>query len=509
MSVDVRSIAQAVSSATAAPVLTVPGGGASLELLDAIAADGVDVITVHHEGVAAAMAATLGRLDGRPGVAVGIRGPGVANLLPGLALAALEGWPVLTISEAHPVDASTIHKRMDHGALTSGVAKMHLGCSDGASLTHAAALAAAERPGPVTLDLRASLPEEARELAAAATSGQEVADDSSLDALRSAIAAAQRPIVIAGAGARRAGLGTVLAGLRVPVASTAAAKGIVDEAGANSAGVITGAGGPRSPEGRLLAEADLVLRVGVHDHELLGALRAAGGATIDVPLSRTGALLGELTATSGMGDPEAAHAHATALRTALVEADAFLPAAVLDTLARTIPGEACLVVDTGDFCTIAEHVWQARDPDGFLGASASRSMGTGLAMALAAALARPARPVVLAVGDGGIGAAFGELTLAAERRLPLLVLNLSDGGYASIRGRAIQRGLRTDPLEVAPRGWARAAEALGIPAAELAGAGAAAELATLLADWDPSGGPLFLTCRFDPAAYLAMTEGLR
>jgi len=273
--------------------------------------------------------------------------------------------------------------------------------------------------------------------------------------------------------------------------------------------VVTGAGGPRSPEHRLLAEADLVLRIGVHDHELLGPLRAASGDTLDVPLDGTDALLRELGPSSGAWDPSVAHARDVALRTELIEVDAFLPAAVLDTAARTIPGTPCLVVDTGDFCTIAEHVWQASDPDGFLGASASRSMGAGIPMALAAALARPARPVVLAVGDGGIGASFGELTLAAERRLPLLVLHLSDGGYASIRGRAIRRGLRTGPLEMAPRGWAHAAEALGMPSAELAGAGAADELRTLLHGWDPGEGPLFLTCRFDPADYLAMTEGLR
>ena len=509
MGVDVRSIAQAVASSTAAPVLTVPGGGTSLELLDAIADHGVDVITVHHEGVAAAMAATLGRLDGRPGVAVGIRGPGVANLLPGLALAALEGWPVLTISEAHPADAATIHKRMDHAALSSAVAKAHLGCADDVTLTRAAALASAERPGPVTLDLRAPLADEAREIAAGADSAGERADAASLETLRAAVADAQRPLVVAGAGARRAGLGALLAGLGTPVASTAAAKGIVDEVSPSAVGVVTGAGGPRSPEHHLLAEADLVLRVGVHDHELLGPLRAAAGATLDVPLGQAEALLDELAAATPTWEPAAAHARAAALRTSLIEADPFLPAAVLDTLARTVPGSPCLVVDTGDFCTIAEHVWQASDPDGFLGASASRSMGTGVPMALAASLARPTRPVVLAVGDGGIGVAFGELTLAAERRLPLLVLHLSDGGYASIRGRAIRRGLRTAPLEMAPRGWARAAEALGIPAAELAGVDAAESLRTLLHGWDPGEGPLFLTCRFDPADYLAMTEGLR
>jgi acetolactate synthase-1/2/3 large subunit len=109
------------------------------------------------------------------------------------------------------------------------------------------------------------------------------------------------------------------------------------------------------------------------------------------------------------------------------------------------------------------------------------------------------------VGDGGIGGSFGELTLAVEAGLPLVVLVLDDGGFASIRGRAVARGHRTAPLEHPPRGWARAAEALGLDAVEATTTAALAEAV----DARREGRPLLIHCRHDPAAYLTMTEDLR
>lgn len=507
MTLDLAGIADSVRGSMATPVVTVPGGGASLELLDATLAAGVDVITVHHEGTAAALAATLGRLDGRAGLAVGIRGPGVANLAPGLALAALEGWPLVTISEAHPAGAATVHKRMDHAALTHGSAKAHGGVHDGPTLQAAATLATDERPGAVTLDLAE------RALAASdapVTFGTPVAmSPAARDALLAAIGAARRPLLVAGAAAARSGLGPWLARLGVPVATTVAAKGAIDERTLVAAGVVTGAGGPRAPEHALLADADLVVGVGLDAAELLGALEASGGA----PMVELGAQVevdlrdsvADALRTDGW-DLARSHAHAVTLREALVATDAFLPAAVLDRVARRLDGALRLVVDTGDFCTVAEHVWQAGPEHAFLGAGASRSMGSGIAMALASALAEPSRTTVLAVGDGGIGPAFAELTLAIERRLPLAVLVMSDGGYASIRGRALARGLSTVPLEMPRRRWAAAAEALGASAEEVDSDG---RLDAALAAWDPSGGPLVVTCRFDPDRYLTMTKDVR
>ena len=491
---DPAEVAAAVVAATAGPVLAVPGGGASLAVLDAVQDLGRDVVTVHHEATAAIAAGTVGALAGRPGAAVAIKGPGLANLVPGLGLATLEGRPVLALVEAHPAGSPAVHKRMDHAALAAGVAKGLGAAADAAAVATAARLATAERPGAVVLELIGGAPVEA---------GPAASPPAPDPAVLAAVTAAARPLVVAGTAAARAGWATALAAVGVPVATSAAAKGLVDERTVPAAGVVTGAGGPRSPEAALLTEADLVVAVGLDDRELLAPLDGARTVRVDAAAGPATELLGALR-TDGW-DLAGVHGRLLGLRDALVGAEAWLPAAVLAAVAVAHP-TARLVVDTGDHCTVAEHVWLATDPAGFLGAGASRWMGTGLAAGLGAALHDPDRPTVVAVGDGGIGPAFGELTLAVERRLPLLVLVLDDGGFASIRGRARAQGLRTGPLEHPPRGWARAAEGLGLHAAEVR---TPAALTAALTGWSPADGPVLLHCHHDADAYATMAEGLR
>ena len=496
---DPAELAAVLATRASEPVLAVPGGGASLDLLDALQDLDREVRTVHHEATAAIAAGVAHRLYGRgPGVAVGIKGPGLANLVPGLGLATLEGRPVLAVVEAHPPGSTAVHKRMDHAALASGVAKGIGAAADADAVAAGVDLALAERPGAVVLELApGAAPEPTR--TAPAASGPGPVRPAGPDA--AALTAARRPVVVAGTAALRAGWGEALAAASVPVATSAAAKGLVDERRPPAAGVVTGAGGPRSPEAALLAEADLVVAVGLDPRELLAPLDGPPVVAVDPHATPAAEVLGALR-TDGW-DLDVVHGRVTALRDALVAAHPFLPAAVLATVADHLP-ESRLVVDTGDHCTVAEHVWLAGHRTAFLGAGASRWMGTGLPTALGAAMYDRALVTVAAVGDGGIGGTFGELTLAVEAELPLLVLVLDDGGFASIRGRAVARGHRTAPLEHPPRGWARAAEALGLDAVEVT---TTAALADAVDAW--RGHPLLVHCRHDPAAYLAMTEGLR
>ena len=74
---------------------------------------------------------------------------------------------------------------------------------------------------------------------------------------------ARQPIVVAGTLALRAGLSERLGKLQVPVFTTAAAKGLVDERLPNSAGVYTGVGLELSPEHDLFDQADLVVCIGM------------------------------------------------------------------------------------------------------------------------------------------------------------------------------------------------------------------------------------------------------
>lgn len=493
--VDPAEIAAALHAATDAPMMAVPGGGASLDVIDALADLGRDVVTVHHEATAAIAAGAIGRLSARPGAVIAIKGPGLANLVPGLGLATLEGRPVVALVEAHAPGSSAVHKRMDHTALAAGVAKGIGAAADADAVRAGAALAMAERPGAVVLEL---VPGPAVAAPADVPPGR-AADPTALAAL----AAARRPLVVAGSAALRAGWGRALAAAAVPVATSAAAKGLIDERSAPSAGVVTGAGGPRSPEATLLSETDLVVAVGLDPRELLAPLAGPRVVPVDPHATDPAEVLGALR---GDGwDLDAVHGRVLALRDALVDAHPFLPAAILATVAEHLPS-ARMVADTGDHCTIAEHVWLARDHESFLGAGASRWMGTGLPTALGATLCDSGMVTVAMVGDGGIGGTFGELVVAVERERPLLVLVVEDGGFASIRGRAVARGRRTASLEHPPRGWARAAEGLGLHAAEVR---TADQLTAALAGWSSWDGPLLVHCRHDAAAYATMTEGLR
>ncbi len=140
-------------------VFGIPGSGPSLFLLDALEKHGVLYHLTHFEGTAAIMAGSIGKLSGRSGVAVSIKGPGLTNMLPGLAVCNLDAFPIVSISEAYlpetPLEKS--HKRLDHDRLVSGIAKSRFFLSDnGPGFDTLSTLAEKEIPGVVHLEISAS-----------------------------------------------------------------------------------------------------------------------------------------------------------------------------------------------------------------------------------------------------------------------------------------------------------------------------------------------------------------
>ncbi|MGI9388138.1 MAG: thiamine pyrophosphate-binding protein, partial [Methyloligellaceae bacterium] len=162
-------LADEICESSAGPVFGVPGSGATLSLLDELEHRGREFVLTHFEGAGAIMAGTVGRLSGRAGVAMSIKGPGVTNMVPGLAVSSLEAYPMVALVEAYGADASAAkaHKRIDQAALTSTVSKgITQSTGKAPRFCQAARLAEAETPGPVILELAqpepdkpASLPE--------------------------------------------------------------------------------------------------------------------------------------------------------------------------------------------------------------------------------------------------------------------------------------------------------------------------------------------------------------
>src|SRR5262249_34149082 len=124
-------------------------------------------------------------------------------------------------------------------------------------------------------------------------------------------------------------------------------------------------------------------------------------------------------------------AKATAGIRGYLAGDEWLPGAAYRRLEQELPSIGCLVVDTGYFCTVAEHTWRARAPAAFLCSANFRSMGPALPSAMAAALADRTTPTVCVMGDGG-AMYIADLKLAVAESLPVLFLLLSDGRYGSV-----------------------------------------------------------------------------
>jgi acetolactate synthase-1/2/3 large subunit len=491
----------------------VPGGGVSLTLIDSLEHVGIQFHTVQHEGAAAVMAGTTGHLSGVAGVAISIKGPGLTNMVPGMALCHFESFPMVALAEAYPpgTPAFRAHKRMDQQTLTVACSKAQILLDDaGGAFDLAATIAESESPGPVLLEL---LDQPVGHVPARA---EPVPDNR---VLPRTVETCERPIVVVGALGQRLGLSGALNQLSVPVFSTAAAKGVVDETLPHSAGVFTGVGLEHTAEAKLFKKADYIVAIGLRAREMLGvaafgvpvlafdAIQDAGatewkfGETLPPRLAP--AALAQISDRQWGLDEVLQARKAT---TKALSNGAFLPAHVFAAIERHFGAERRVVLDTGNFCTVGEHLCMARRPNDVLLSGQGRYMGVGLPMAIASAMHDTARPTVLVVGDGGIGPWIGEIRLAVALKLPLLIIMVSDGGFSSIRGRALRDGLTLKPLSPANPSWLAVMAGFGLVGCEVTDIDS---LAGAISTWCANDGPGYVEARFDATPYDAMTYGIR
>src|SRR6201985_62253 len=73
-------------------------GEENLDVVEALRRSTIELVLTRHEQAAAFMAATHGRLTGRPGVCITTLGPGALNLTTGAAYALLGAMPMVMIT---------------------------------------------------------------------------------------------------------------------------------------------------------------------------------------------------------------------------------------------------------------------------------------------------------------------------------------------------------------------------------------------------------------------------
>jgi thiamine pyrophosphate-dependent acetolactate synthase large subunit-like protein len=126
-----------------------------------------------------------------------------------------------------------------------------------------------------------------------------------------------------------------------------------------------------------------------------------------------------------------------------------------------LPAERTVVVDSGHFMGWPSMYLRVPDAVGFVFAQAFQSVGLGLGNAIGAALARPDRLTVAALGDGGALMALPELETLGRLALPLLVVIYDDAAYGAEVHHFRPLGQAVDLAQFPETGFAALAEAAG------------------------------------------------
>ena len=442
-------------------------GSGNFHVTNALRDGGVPYVAARHEGGAATMADAYARTSGRVGVLTVHQGCGLTNALTGVTEAAKSRTPLLVLAADTGAAAVRSNFRIDQDALARSVGAV-------AERVHAPASALADvvRAYRTTVEQRRTvvlnLPLDVQEAAAPADTPVPVVPPlapvrpgpDAVAALAARLAAAQRPVFVAGRGARSAGeeLRELAAESGALLATSAVAAGLFAD-DPWSLGISGGFASPLAAE--LISGADLVVGWGCALNMWTmrhGALIGPDATVVQVDLDpdAIGAhrpvdlgVLGDVATTAsdvravldgprtGYRTDEVRAAIADRVRWRaepyddLTGADGIDPRTLSIALDDLLPAERTVAVDSGNFMGYPSAYLRVPDQHGYLLTQGFQSIGLGLATAIGAALARPDRLTVAALGDGGALMAAAELETVARLGLPMLVVVYDDRGYGA------------------------------------------------------------------------------
>jgi thiamine pyrophosphate-dependent acetolactate synthase large subunit-like protein len=450
-------------------------GSGNFMVTNALIARGTRYVAARHEGGAAVMADAWARLTGRPGVLTVHQGPGLTNAVTGITEAAKSRTPLIVLTADVAATAVRSNFRIDVTALAQSVGATALRLhSPGFAVddtVRAYRTAVAQRRTVVLalpLDVQAGMclvpPVGPVDPAAAVPPP---ADE--VNALADALARARRPVFIAGRGARIAGARRDLERLAdrcgALLATSAAAKGLFR----GSPWDLDVSGGFATPlAAELIRDADLVVGWGCalnmwtlrhgkligpdatvaqvdNDPGAIGGHRPVTlGVTGDVALTARAAA-DVLDAQPGGGGGGNTSYRSAGLRKRIAaegrwrdvpyddEGDGrrIDPRTLTIALDDLLPAERVVAVDSGNFMGYPSMFLSVPDDGGFCFTQAYQAVGLGLASAIGAAVARPDRLTVAALGDGGALMGISELETVARLGLPMVIVVYDDEAYGA------------------------------------------------------------------------------
>jgi acetolactate synthase-1/2/3 large subunit len=441
-------------------------GSGNFHVTNAMVAAGARYVAAAHEGGAASMADGFARVSGRLTALTVHQGPGVTNALTGVTEAAKSRTPLVVLAPEATAPRSNFFIDLPGLAAAIGAAYARVRAEHAVADVAAAVTTATTGAGrTVLLGLPLNVQaQQAVESPPPAAAGSRDAPTPDVTALVDALRAARRPVFIAGRGATRTGgpaVSLLAARCGALLAVSAAAKGLfagdpwyLDISGGfatplaadliGQADLVVAWGstlnmwttrhGRLIPDGAVVAQVDLEAeQLGVNHRVDVGV----AGDVASVAAACAASLAADGVAPTGYRTPEVRARIEAEGRWALVSymdegADGLIDPRTLSIgLDDLLPAERTVVVDSGNFMGYPSTFLSVPDAAGFVFTQAYQSIGLGLGSALGAAVARPDRLTVAALGDGGYLMAAAELVTAATLGVPLLIVVYNDAAYGA------------------------------------------------------------------------------
>jgi thiamine pyrophosphate-dependent acetolactate synthase large subunit-like protein len=434
--------------------------------------EGIRMIDVRHEQAAAFMCQAYSRLKQVPSVCMAASGPGVTNLITGMANALIDCCPVVALGGSSPLSqfGRQVFQEIDQVELMRGCCK-HVDRLINLKripqqINFALQKAISGKPGPVYLDcpgdmLYQKIDENLVDWSFAGRpilDSRPMGDPRQVDALIGALAEAKNPLIVSGSGViwsrAWAEMQAFVEAAGIPFYTTPQGRGVVpDDHPYSYLSMRSGA----------FKDADLIIVLGTRMNYIIGhaspprfgptakiarididsAEIATAARYVDIPIvgdckAVLGQLLqgikGRITPDNYTGwrkqlaDGEQAK-RSSAGANKLQEDGDIHPVRMLEAVRDFANRDAILCVDGQETLNYGRLTMPTFSPGHRLNSGPFGTMGVGLPFGVGAKVACPDKQVIVVHGDGSMGMNAMELDTAIRHKIPILVVISLNGGW--------------------------------------------------------------------------------
>ncbi len=472
-------------------------GEENLDFLDSLKNSSIKLVLTRHEQGAGFMAATYGRLTGKPGVCLSTLGPGATNFTTPAAYAQLGAMPMMMITGQKPIKQSKQGRFqiVDIVELMRPITKYSRQIVDGnripAMVREAFRVAMEERPGAVHLEFPEDIAAEEigkERVFEVVENRKPVADNITITSAAQMIEESKMPLLLIGAAANRERTSLALSDFihktDIPFFTTQMGKGVVDERHSNFMG--TAALSANDFIHAAIDSADLIINVG---HDIIEKppffMQANGTKVIHVnffPAEIDDVYFPQLVIEGDIADTiqklskavnDLSNWDLSYFDRVKINVEdhlskyskdkrfPILPQRLVQIVRESLPDDGIVTLDNGVYKIWFARNYECYQPNTLLLDNALATMGAGLPSAILAKILYPDRKVISVNGDGGFMMNSQELETAVRLRQNLVVIILNDSAYGMIKWKQEGMGFANFGLDYQNPDFIQYAESFG------------------------------------------------